>query len=86
MDGSMFGDGDRGSSTAITERVVVEAKRAFGGWAEEPRVEQCAREAVADLWRDSIAVTAFVPVLALRLVREMLEDDRRGTARASSRS
>jgi hypothetical protein len=78
-------EGESGTSAAMTERVIVEAKRAFGDRADELRLEQCAREAVAGLWRDSIAVTAFVPVLALRHVREMLESDPRGTVRASSR-
>ncbi len=80
-----FDAGDKfGTSAAMTERVIREAKQAFGDRADEPRLEQCAREAVAGLWRDSIAVKTFVPVLALRQVREMLERDHRGTLRASS--
>jgi hypothetical protein len=35
-------------------------------------LEQRAIEATAEVWSDSIKVTNFVPVLALRRVREML--------------
>jgi hypothetical protein len=35
-------------------------------------LEQLAREATAEIWTDSIKVTHFVPVLALRTVREKI--------------
>ena len=56
--------------TAVTARVVVDAKRAFGSVADEAFIERCAREAVQDIWRESIKVTSFVPVLAMRRIRD----------------
>ena len=46
-----------------------------------PFLELCAREAVADLWQDSIKVKTFVPVLALRQIREAVEHRRLTSAR-----
>jgi hypothetical protein len=56
----------------MVDRVVVDAKRIFSGIAETSVVEKCARQAVAELWDTSMKVTAFVPVLALRRVGELL--------------
>ncbi len=61
---------------SMTTRVLNDARRAWGDEVEAPVLERCAREAVADLWRDSIKVRTFVPVLALRQIRDML--DQRG--------
>lgn len=69
--------------TEMAARVFSDAKRAFGDRADDSWLERCANDAVADLWRDSINVTTFVPVLAMRLVREMLEDDARDIERAT---
>lgn len=74
------------TAATMTARVLTEAKRAFGDRADEPRLERFAREAVDDLWRESIVVTSFVPVLALRRIRDLLDDDLRGTARATPRA
>ena len=63
---------------SMTARVLNDARRAWGQEVDAPELERYAREAVADLWRDSIKVRTFVPVLALRQIRDML--DQRGPA------
>lgn len=55
-------------------RVLKDARRAYGDKVEAEQLQLYAEAAVADLWRDSIKVTTFVPVLAMRLIRDMLED------------
>jgi len=57
---------------AMAARVTADATRAFGA-AEAATLARYAREAVAELWTDGIRVTSFVPVLALRAVRERLD-------------
>ena len=70
---------------AMTRRVLIDAKRAFGDRVDEPVLERYAEAAVTDLWRDSIKVTSFVPVLALRHIREMLDQgERDGASPATS--
>jgi hypothetical protein len=59
-------------SAALTNRVVADAKRAFRDVADEQVIERLTREAVAELCDDSIKVTAFVPVLAIRRVRDLI--------------
>jgi hypothetical protein len=58
---------------AMTARVFADAKRAFSGMANEADLERIARDAVDDLCGGSIKVTTFVPVLAMRRVRDLLE-------------
>jgi len=60
--------------TLISDRVVADAKRLYGSLVNEIVLEQHAREATAEIWTDPIKVTHFVPVLALRRVREMLSE------------
>jgi hypothetical protein len=55
-------------------RVLKDARRAYGDKVEVEQLQMYAEAAVAVLWRDSIKVTTFVPVLALRLIRDMLEN------------
>ena len=59
--------------TAMAARVLVDARRTFGDDADELVLEGFVRRAVTDLWGDTIKVTSFVPVLALRQVRDLLE-------------
>ena len=54
----------------MTARVLNDAKRAYGGFSDQAYLERCARDAVAEIWGESIKVTTFVPVLAMRLVRD----------------
>ena len=73
------------SLSAATAHVLGDARRSFGERFDDSVLERCANEAVAGLWQDTIRVKAFVPVLALRQIREMLEaDDRGGAERAIS--
>lgn len=67
---------------ALTRRVVIEARRAFDGVADEAEIELCARNAVTELWGDSIKVTTFVPVLAMRRIREIITAPELATAGA----
>lgn len=60
--------------TLMSERVVADAKRLYGGLVSDVVLEQRAIEATAEVWTDPIKVTHFVPVLALRRVREMLAE------------
>jgi hypothetical protein len=60
------------SADAVTRRVVTDAKRNYEGVIDDALLEQCARDAVSEIWRDSIKVTTFVPVLAMRRVREII--------------
>jgi hypothetical protein len=57
---------------AVTRRVLTDAKRSFEGLVDDVVLEAAAREAVSELWQDSIKVTTFVPVLALRRMREIV--------------
>ena len=61
------------SPAAMTDRVLDDARRAFRDVADAAFLERCAREAVAALWSDSIKVKSFVPLLALREIRDALE-------------
>ena len=79
-----FGFGGAASDrAATTDRVVAEARRLYRGVATDDVLEWTARHAVAEIWPDSIKVTGFVTVLALRQVRETLaaEIERDGLAR-----
>jgi hypothetical protein len=55
----------------VTERVLAEVLRAFDG-LDPAFLERVTREAVDELWGESIRVTSFVPVLAMRQVRELI--------------
>ena len=57
---------------SMCERVLADAKRLYGSLVNDVVLEQHAREATAEIWTDPIRVTHFVPVLALRRVREKL--------------
>lgn len=57
----------------MVTRVLNDAQRAFGQRADQTTLEQCTERAVATLWTESIKVRTFVPVLALRYIRDMLE-------------
>lgn len=57
---------------AIEDRVLADARRAFAG-TPEPVLEGCVRRAVDTLWTDDPRVTTFIPVLALREVKALLD-------------
>lgn len=58
----------------MTERVLIEARRSFANLSDD-RLQGVVRGAVSDLWTDSVKVTSFIPVLAMRSVKEQLEND-----------
>ncbi len=72
MDRLFYFGGAASDRAAITDRVVAEVRRLYRGLATDDVLEQTARHAVAELWPESIKVTSFVSVLALRQVREAL--------------
>ncbi len=57
---------------AMERRVAADVLRHFGDRAPESELLALAGEAVAHLWSDDIAVTAFIPALAIREVKERL--------------
>lgn len=62
---------------AVYDRVVRDARRSFGPVMGEDAAERAAREAVDEFMvRRSARVTTFVPVLAMRRIRESLETAR----------
>lgn len=61
-------------TAALYDRVVREARYSYGHILDDATVEQAAREAVDDLLvRNGARVTTFVPVLAIRRLRESLD-------------
>lgn len=60
------------SAETVALRLVTDAKRDYGADADDGFLEQCARDAVRDVWHDSVKVTTFVPVLAMRRMREIV--------------
>jgi hypothetical protein len=71
---SLLGQSESVRTPAVlTARVLLDAKRAFRDLADDAILERFAHVAVNELCGDSIKVTAFVPVLAMRRVRDLLE-------------
>jgi hypothetical protein len=67
---------------AMVARVLTDAKRTYNDVADSSVLERCAHRAVFELWTDSCTVTSFIPVLAMRHIREMLDEqgrDRNGS-------
>ncbi len=61
---------------AMRSRVFSEARRSYPDGISDADLERCVEQAVSDVWTDQTRVTSFIPVLALRQVRLLLE--RRG--------
>ena len=53
---------------AIAARVARDATRIYGDTIAAETLADWASSAVAELWGDSVRVTTFLPVLALRMV------------------
>lgn len=71
--------GERSASVAaMAARVMTEAQRSWGDGVDRATLETCATEAVATLWTESTRITSFIPVLALRDVRDRLDRIERG--------
>jgi hypothetical protein len=58
---------------AMERRVAADVLRHFGGRAPEPELRAMAAEAVDRLWSEGVTVTAFIPALAIRDVKERLQ-------------
>ena len=56
----------------VRARVLQEAQRRMTH-VEATELESCVQAAVSGLWTEQTRVTTFIPVLALREVREILE-------------
>lgn len=61
------------SPAAMTARVAADAKRAFSSRADDVVIDTYVRQAVNEFALETVRVSTFVPVLALRRVRELLE-------------
>lgn len=71
---AVFGQKDsQTTAPAMVARVLNDARRTFGEGVEGSFLERCVQDAVEGLWQDSIKVRTFVPVLALRQVRDVIE-------------
>jgi hypothetical protein len=62
----------------IAERVATYARRHFHGEVDDAMLDLWAEEAVTRVWGDGVRVTTFVPMLALRDVREHVHTATRG--------
>jgi hypothetical protein len=70
----LFGQRESSKSpAAMTARVAADARRAFRSRADDVVIDQYVLQAVNEFALDTVRVTTFVPVLALRRVRELLE-------------
>lgn len=58
---------------SVTARIVADAQRSFAAHVDTPLLEQQVHEVVSLLWNDATKVTSFIPVLALRDLRERVE-------------
>ncbi len=67
------------SPDMVRARVLKDAQRSMDGVAPA-ELELYVQVAVSNLWTEQTRVTSFIPVLALRDVREMLERQATGVA------
>jgi hypothetical protein len=58
---------------AVRARVLSEARRAYSQVVDDSLLEDWADRAVDELWSETIKVKTFVPVLALRRIRDVVE-------------
>ena len=53
---------------SVTERVISDANKVFGDTIAQETLADWASTAVAELWGDSIKISSFVPLLAMRKI------------------
>jgi len=58
---------------AVRARVLAEARRTYCQLVDDSFLEDWSARAVDELWTESIKVKSFVPVLALRQIRDAIE-------------
>jgi hypothetical protein len=69
---------------AVADRVLADARRSYSDSVDDSFLQDWSRRAVDELWTDSIKVKNFVPVLALRRIRDVVEaQDPAGASRAN---
>ena len=62
------------TAEAAWKKVVVDASARYGAQAPSSAwIEMAAREAVDELWTEDLRIRTYVPVLAMRRVREKIE-------------
>ena len=61
------------SEDGVRARVLSEARRTYSQLVDDSFLEDLTARAVDELWTESIKVKSFVPVLALRRIRDMIE-------------
>jgi hypothetical protein len=66
--------GSEPTAESVTEKVLADARRSFASDVDATLLERQVREIVAQLWTDSTTVTTFIPVLALRDLRDRLDN------------
>lgn len=75
-------DAQRGP-VAMKARIVKDAKRSLTNPGDAIVIERYVSMVVDELYGDSIKVTTFVPVLAMRRVRDLVEVDATTAARVA---
>lgn len=58
---------------AMIARVLSDAQRSYGDRIDANTLSIWAESAVKEVWGESVKITSFVPVLALRRIREVAE-------------
>ena len=75
MDDLLSESGSVNNCSGMTVRVIRDAVRYFGPDVDRHSVERFATRAVADLWQEPVRVKTYIPVLAMREIRAMLDGD-----------
>jgi hypothetical protein len=57
---------------SVADRVLTDARRSFGAEMDVVTLEKEVQDVLSGLWSDSTRVTTFIPVLALRELRDRL--------------
>lgn len=65
---------------AMRARILADAVSAFGDKTEPEFLEACVDTVVEQLWTDTPRVTNFIPLLALRRIRDIVGDEAAGMA------
>ena len=61
------------TADGVRARVLSEARRTYSQLVEDSFLVDLSARAVDELWTESIKVKSFVPVLALRRIRDVIE-------------
>jgi hypothetical protein len=72
VDGLSFGSNQPTTPETVVARVVRDASRAYGDQVDESTLAVMAESVVADLWGESVKVTSFLPVLAMRQLAQQI--------------